>query len=39
MMPRVENPMMYNPQLQKALVGVKEAVQGEEKMNFFTIIL
>jgi hypothetical protein len=31
MMPGVENPIMYNPQLQEALVGVKEAVQGERE--------
>ena len=34
-MPRVENPMMYNPQLQEALVGVKEAVQGEREDELF----
>nr|WP_308167560.1 ferritin-like domain-containing protein [Clostridium estertheticum] len=32
---RVENPMMYNPQLQEALVGVKEAVQGEREDELF----
>lgn len=35
MMPGVENPMMYNPQLQEALVGVKEAVQGEREDELF----
>ncbi|MGH4122249.1 MAG: ferritin-like domain-containing protein [Clostridium sp.] len=34
-MPRAENPMMYNPQLQEALVGVKEAVQGEREDELF----
>ncbi|MPQ30516.1 ferritin-like domain-containing protein [Clostridium estertheticum] len=34
-MSRVENPMMYNPQLQEALVGVKEAVQGEREDELF----
>lgn len=33
--PTVENPMMYNPQLQEALVGVKEAVQGEREDELF----
>ena len=35
MMPGVENPMMFNPQLQEALVGVKEAVQGEREDELF----
>ena len=34
-MPRAENPMIYNPQLQKALVEVKEAVQGEREDELF----
>lgn len=34
-MQRTENPMMYNPQLQEALVGVKEAVQGEREDELF----
>ena len=36
-MPRAENPnpMMYNPQLQEALEGVKEAVQGEREDELF----
>lgn len=34
-MPRTENQMMYSPQLQEALVGVKEAVQGEREDELF----
>lgn len=33
--PRAENPMMYNSQLQEALVGVKEAVQGEREDELY----
>ncbi|WP_373899655.1 ferritin-like domain-containing protein [Haloimpatiens sp. FM7315] len=34
-MPRSENYMMYNPQLQEALEWVKEAVQGEREDELF----
>jgi rubrerythrin len=34
-MPRTENQMMYNPQLQEALEWVKEAVQGEREDELF----
>jgi len=34
-MPRVKDPMMYNPQLQEALVGVKKAVQSEREDELF----
>ncbi len=34
-MPRAENQMMYNPQLQEVLVGVKKAVQGEREDELF----
>jgi len=34
-MPRAENQMMYNPQLQEALEGVREAVQGEREDELF----
>lgn len=34
-MPRAEDPMMYNPQLQEALVGVREAVEGEREDELF----
>lgn len=34
-MPRTENQVMYNPQLQKALKWVKEAVQGEGEDELF----
>ena len=34
-MPRPENQMMYNPQLQEALEWVKEAVQGEREDELF----
>ncbi|GAA0777989.1 hypothetical protein GCM10008908_34100 [Clostridium subterminale] len=33
--PRVEEPMMYSPQLQEALEGIKEAVQGEREDELF----
>ena len=34
-MPRGENPMMMSPQLQEALEGVREAVQGEREDELF----
>lgn len=34
-MPRAENQMMYNPQLQEALEWVREAVQGEREDELF----
>ena len=34
-MPRAENPMMYNPQFQEALEGIKAAVQGEREDELF----
>lgn len=33
--PGAQNPMMYNPQLQEALEGVKEAVKGEREDELF----
>jgi rubrerythrin len=34
-MPRADNPIMYNPQFQEALEGIKAAVQGEREDELF----